>query len=261
MKRIHLFEFEDKAWYPDFIRRGQTDFLRWLMQVFNVFKAVMPVFKQALQETATKQVIDLGSGGGGSTLLVRDYLLKDGVNLKFILTDLYPNVAAFDLLKQKTGGQIDYKSESFDARTLPDELSGFFTMFNVFHHFKPAEAEEILHCLSQKKEGIGIFEPLEKSIFQFLLNTFALPVLQLLFTPFIRPFRLDRLIFTYLIPLIPLCTLWDGWVSVLRLYTPQMLLNMAKHVDDEHYEWKSGTARHTFGVVTYLIGIPKKSLD
>ncbi|MGB0522859.1 MAG: class I SAM-dependent methyltransferase [Flammeovirgaceae bacterium] len=256
MKRLHLFEFEDKAWYPDFIRKGQTDFLRWLMQTFNVFKAVMPLFKKALAQLPSQPVVDLCSGGGGSILLVRNYLEKDGLAPQFILTDLFPNVEAFKLLQQKTAGQVGYLTESVDARQLPDSLQGFFTLFNGFHHFQPQEAQQVLAQLIQRKAGIAIFEPIEKSVFQFLLNTFAIPLLQLLFTPFILPFRWDRLLFTYLIPIIPICTLWDGWVSVLRLYTPKEMLAMAQSLSAD-YEWQAGTARHTFGVVTYLIGIPK----
>lgn len=256
MRRIHLFEFEDKHWYPDFIRKGQTDFLRWLMQTFNVFKAVMPLFKETLVKASSKQVVDLCSGGGGSILLVRDYLLKDGIQAQFILSDLYPNLEAFELLKQKTAGQVDYLTTSTDARNIPQDTEGFFTMFNGFHHFQPNDAQAILTHLAQRKVAIGIFEPLERSVFQFILNTITIPLLMLVFTPFIKPFRWDRILFTYLIPLIPVCTLWDGWVSVLRLYTPQQMLEMARQAQPS-YNWKAGKAKHTFGVVTYLVGYPE----
>lgn len=256
MKRFHLFEFEDKDWYPDFIRRGQTDFLRWLMETFQVFKALMPLLKNTLKSTNSQQLVDLCSGGGGSIWLLREYLKKEGLSPTFILTDLYPNQEAFELLKTKSDGQIDYYPTSVDATNIPKELNGFFTMFNAFHHFQPAQAQSVLTSLTQQKVGVGIFEPLEKSIFQFVLNTLVLPILQLLATPFIRPFRWDRIIFTYLIPLIPICTLWDGWVSVLRLYPPKQMQKMAEEVAP-NYHWEAGKARHTFGVVCYLIGYPK----
>ena len=258
MARIHLFEFEDFAWYPDFIRKGQTDFLRMMMRVFDVFRAVLPKFKKAVEEADADTVVDLCSGGGGSMLLVHEYFAKHGLDVKVLLSDLYPNIEAFEWMKAQSGGRIDYIKEAIDAKSLPENLDGFVTIFNGFHHLQPEDAQGVLDAVIKKKLPIGIFEPLERTVFQFLLNTVALTILPFLFTPFIKPFRFDRLVFTYLIPLIPICTLWDGWVSVLRLYTPAAMLQMAQSADHAtDYTWQAGKARHRFGVVTYLIGMPK----
>ena len=68
---------------------------------------------------------------------------------------------------------------------------------------------------------------------------------QLLLTPFFRPFRLSRLVFTYLLPLIPLTTIWDGVVSILRLYSPAELLALARRADPTgRLRWQAGTLRH-----------------
>jgi hypothetical protein len=78
------------------------------------------------------------------------------------------------------------------------------------------------------------------------------------FTPFFRPFRFSRLLFTYIIPVIPFCQIWDGIVSIIRLYKPEELLGIAKEVDSENYFWKAGKVKNKFGIrVTYLIGYPK----
>ena len=62
---------------------------------------------------------------------------------------------------------------------------------------------------------------------------------------------------TYIIPVIPLCTIWDGIASVTRLYTPQQLLNIANSVDSNSYHWQAGKKRNKFGMqITYLIGYP-----
>ena len=45
-------------------------------------------------------------------------------------------------------------------------------------------------------------------------------VIVLLVTPLIRPFTLSRILWTYLLPLVPLTCWWDGIVSQLRAYTP-----------------------------------------
>jgi len=78
-----------------------------------------------------------------------------------------------------------------------------------------------------------------------------------LFTPFFKPFRFSRLLYTYIIPIIPFCTIWDGIVSIIRLYKPSELLKIAREVDTENYFWEAGKKRSNFGLkVTYLIGYP-----
>ena len=43
----------------------------------------------------------------------------------------------------------------------------------------------------------------------------------LLLTPFITPRSWSRVLWTYLIPVVPLATCWDGVVSLLRVYSPR----------------------------------------
>jgi hypothetical protein len=65
------------------------------------------------------------------------------------------------------------------------------------------------------------------------------------------------LLFTYLIPVIPFCTIWDGIVSIIRLYKPAELLVIASSVDNDSYLWKAGKMKSKFGMhVTYLVGYP-----
>lgn len=260
MPRLHLFEIEDLPWYPRVIREGQTDFLRFLMQLFDVFRAVIPYLKEALDKSQQHHLIDFCSGGGGSMLLIRKHLKKnEAQEFRATLSDLYPNTHAFEFVKQQSGGEIDYQSVSVDVTNLPDTTPrGFWTIFNGFHHFRPSQAKKILTKAIEQRVPIGIFEPIDKSIFQILINTLVLFVLIFLFTPFVRPFKWSRLFFTYIIPLIPICTVWDGFVSVLRLYTPKDMQKMIDQIPEaDQYDWKIGKARHMFGVVIYLIGIPK----
>ena len=46
-------------------------------------------------------------------------------------------------------------------------------------------------------------------------------------TPLIRPLRWSRLLWTYLIPLVPVITLFEGLVSCLRTYSVQELHDLA----------------------------------
>ncbi len=260
MRRFHLFEIEDFQWYPKIIREGQTDYLRFLTELFQVYRAVLPKFLETFNKSGESQIIDFCSGGGGAIVMVRDYFKKEQkTDFQAILSDLYPNLPAFSYLKNKTQNEISFYPESVNALNPPENLDGFITFFNSFHHFRPSEAQQILKTAISKKQPIGIFEPMEKSLFQFIINILALTLVLFLTIPFLRPFKWSRLIFTYLIPLIPLGTLWDGMVSILRLYTPKDFRKMMHDLDPENRMiWETGTARHTFGRVTYFMAIPRK---
>ena len=92
--------------------------------------------------------------------------------------------------------------------------------------------------------------------------TFALVLLLFLGTPWIRPFRWSRLLWTFLIPIIPAVLLFDGVVSCLRAYSPQELeevigkLNVSEQRNQ--YRWEIGECGGGISrsPVTYLIGYP-----
>ena len=133
------------------------------------------------------------------------------------------------------------------------------TIFSGFHHFDPDFAKSVLKNAVDSRSGICIFDGGNKSIWMILGAVFIHPILFFIFTPFFRPFRFSRILFTYLIPLIPLCTMWDGVVSILRLYGPSELLVFANETNDTSYVWRSGYVKSRFGLsVSYLIGFPEK---
>jgi hypothetical protein len=78
-----------------------------------------------------------------------------------------------------------------------------------------------------------------------------------LHTPRIRPFRWSRLLWTYLIPIIPLVLLFDGVVSCLRTYRPQELREIVDKLSCSQYRWEIGELAGRRAPVTYLIGCPK----
>ena len=77
-------------------------------------------------------------------------------------------------------------------------------------------------------------------------------------TPFIKPFRLSRLFWTYLIPLVPLATIWDGMVSFLRVYSVGELGELVEPLRTPGYTWEIGQASTgtPLFVFTYLVGYP-----
>jgi hypothetical protein len=253
-----LFEFEDLSWFPNTIRESMTDYLRYLITKVDFYRPIVPLILEGMNRSKTNQVIDLCSGGGGAIEQVQNDLnqLSD-VEIKIILTDKYPNISAYEFLKTKTGGAISFHSTAVDAADVPVSLKGFRTIFSGFHHFDYRLANAVLKNAVEAKSGIGIFDGGNKSFLAILAILVVHPVALFIFTPFFKPFRLSRLLFTYILPIIPFCTIWDGIVSIIRLYKPRDLLQMAHEVESNTYHWNSGNMKSKFGLkVTFLIGYP-----
>lgn len=256
--KIRGFEFEDQPWFPEIIRDGMTDYLRFLFHSFKLYQPVLPLLKDALVKTNTTEILDLCSGSGGAMESIYKNLKNTfSNNIQITLSDLFPNLIIYQRLHHLTHGGISYIVQPIDASEVPSELNAFRTLFSGFHHFEPKKATAVLKDAVDARMGIGIFDGGDRSLAMILLLIIVHPVLLCLCTPFLKPFRISRLLFTYLIPVIPFCTIWDGVFSISRLYHPEEMLQMANQADSEHFTWISGKVKNYFGLsIAYLIGFP-----
>lgn len=258
MRRRQLVELEDLSWCPRAVRDGGTDWLAFMFNATKIFGAVAPKIRGAMQAAGTTSVLDLCSGGGGPWLTLQRALARSGP-VKVVLSDLYPNVAALEAMRVRSGGRLEYVPSTVDATNVPRHLDGVRTMFNAFHHFRPDLARAILADAVAKRRPIAIFEASNHRAVGLAAMPLQLPAL-LLLTPFVRPFRLSRLALTYLLPLIPFIVLFDGTVSFLRLYLEDDLRELVAQVPGhEEFQWDIGTTR--VGALplglTHLVGIPR----
>ncbi len=238
------------------LRRSMMDYLRFLFYHLNMYAPVTPLLARNMKESDNGSLLDLCSGGGGP--LGRLCHAQELSHIRILLSDKFPNIAAYKELQKISGDRINYVPYPVDAMQVPAELKGFRSMFSGFHHFDEASAKKVLKNAVDARSGIAIFDGGDKNILILLAIVIFHPILFILFTPFIRPFRLSRIFFTYLIPLIPLCTMWDGMVSIMRLYTPAEMLALARDAGPE-YNWQAGKLRNHWGMrIAYLIGTPSR---
>lgn len=253
MSRVHLFEFEDQSWFPNFLRNYMTDFLQFLTNKSKLFKPAIPILDKLLIDTEETQIVDLGSGGGGGLLWIAEQLKVKHPDLRILMTDLYPNIAAFEFTKSKNE-LFSFREDAVDARKVPDDLKGVRTQFLSLHHFRPNEAKAILQNVIDSRTNIAIFEGQERSIPSLLAMAFS-PVSVLLVTPFIRPFSIGRIWWTYIIPLVPIFVFWDGIVSSLRTYSVKEMQELVADLKDgDLYEWKLGRLASGPGVNLFITG-------
>jgi hypothetical protein len=264
MRRMHLFEWEDQPWLPRVFRDFITDHLRYthsepMRQPVNA--AIATHLAALISRTGSTRIVDLCSGAGGPVARIGGILIEQlGVPVEIVLTDLYPNVAAFKALEAGSGRRISARYESTNAADVPGELRGLRTLFTALHHFRPADVELVLADAVRKRAPIAVFEPLERTP-RMLALVGAMSFLRG-FTHTHRVGRLTagRFFFTYMLPVAPAMFAWDGSISTLRTYTAGELMAIARQVAPRDYEWQAGRfdVQGPFGAMptTYLTGAP-----
>jgi hypothetical protein len=254
VKRLHLIELEDQPWCPRVIRDLATDYLQFIQAHFRLDRAMTQPVRRLLEESGTRRIVDLCSGGSGPLLLLVADLAAEGIDVRATLTDLFPNIPAFSQIAAASAGRIDFERRPVDARDVPAPLTGLRTLFNGFHHLRPSDARAVLHAAAAARQPIAIFEVSERSARS--LPVLLTPLFVWIATPFMRPFTWRRLFWTYLVPLVPFICLWDGIVSQLRAYTPAELRELTEGSAPMRWEIGQIPIAKGRGRLTYLVGSP-----
>jgi hypothetical protein len=263
MKRIHLFEFEDLHWFPDWIRILMTRYIMTFHNVIGTEGLLSKLVEKGLEKAQAPRIIDLCSGSGGPMLEVVKNLKTSGKfpDLKLILSDLYPDLKAAKVFNQKENESVTYLIDSLDATQVRKGLVGLRTMVSSMHHMKPEVAKRILINAKEANQPILVFEISDNSppvFFWWLAIPFAF-IMTLIFTPMVRPMSWQQLVFTYLIPILPIFIAWDGAVSNARTYTLEDMEKLTEGLSDYHYNWEMGKIKGKGGNKLYLLGSPIKA--
>lgn len=261
MRRIGLSEIHEQPWFPKFLRDDVTDVLQFTLNFGRVYQPAARCLRKALKAAGTDRLVDLCSGAGGPWSWLYRLVENDETGkLQVCLTDKYPNIASFERLQEASGGRIGYCAEPVDAANIPAHLRGFRTLFTSFHHFSPDEAAAIIQNAVDTRQGIAIFEAPRRRTLSIVMAV-LMPLSALLMGPFIRPFRLSRIIWTYLLPVIPFVLWFDGILSCLRAYSLAELSELIRTLKPNNYKWEIGERIGLLAPMTYVLGYPKTSAD
>jgi hypothetical protein len=237
-----LFELEDLPGFPSVLRRQQVEFIGWLVDRFGVYAPAVPVLSAALVRTGNAYVTDLGSGSGGPV----QYLARHPglLHVDFLLTDRYPAPSATPLK------HVSWHPEPVDALQADVPGNGMLTLFNAFHHFTPAQQTQLVQLHASR--GLIVFEVLQPTVFSFLKILLTTTIGQLLLAPFVRPFRWERLLFTYILPINLVTIPWDGLVSVLRSDHASTLVQRLRSAAPAGHSIDGGTVGPWWAPVTWV---------
>lgn len=205
----------------------------------------------------------------------------------FVLTDIHPHLTAWRCASARSP-RLRYVAKSVDAADAPRDLldwvvegeattgaggggagggSGsrrkkIFRLFNLaFHHFDDELAREILRNTLETSEGFAIFELQGRDVGNLVTVLLIAPLLWLGSWYWFWG-QWGHLFWTYVVPVVPIVTVYDGLVSCLRTrrdHEVLKLVNEAAKAGGGLNGWKfeAGGETHTWpiGSMQYLIGV------
>ena len=265
MKRLELFEFEDFDWLPDVIRTGVTNLIKVLHSLMGTTDVLADVITECQKKINFNQIIDLGSGSGGPMINVIDKINKDKEiekPIELMLSDKNPNTKIVKRINELELPNVKYLRNSVDALEIKNLPNGLKTMIASFHHMSPNIAKKILLYAEDSKEPFLIYELAENNIpfiVWCLLLPISLPILifmSLILTLFVRPLTIKQIVFTYIIPVIPIVYAWDGQASIMRTYTFEDIKTLIGKRKNSAYTWEMCQAKKKNGKKAgyYILG-------
>ncbi len=225
----------------------QVDYIGWLVAVFQVYAKPAEILAQKLAELNKSHLVDLASGNGAPAIFVAEKIKKP--NLRYLLTDRYPSFGNFE------NPQIQVQNSPFDVLNESANPDCFYTMFNAFHHFEPHQQLELMR--NYGKSGFMAFEILRPTVLDFVKILITTTVLQLIFTPFVKPFSLLRLLFTYIIPINLITISYDGLVSVMKSLNKKHFQELVNKLDPDIFTCEYISSGSWYAPVSILYVKPK----
>ncbi len=240
-------ELEDYNWFPAKLRRWQLEFVGSISIWVKLYKPLSAILDKIIVDNNIVAMQDLCSGSGLPAVQIHNALIT---KLPLLLTDKYPN----ENFKNNT--PIAYSLHSVDVNNLQPAQNICYTMYNAFHHFSRAEKKIFIEKVIKTSNTFLIAEIVQPGFLNGLKIFFTTTLVQIFTAPFVHPFSLARLFFTYLVPINLFTVTYDGIVSVLKSKTVQEYETLFKNFDLPHYNIEINKIHNWKGNLIYIKGTP-----
>ena len=225
MKRKQVPQISNQPWFPGHIRTLMHEFMSWFVGKVQAAKPFMPVIEEGLLHADDQQLINLK--------------MAMGAGIETVIPHLPANI------------QVKHTP----AQSPDTSKKGLYLSINSFHQLPPDQARELLTKVSQSRNPLAVVEGNNDSLWQVFGMVVIVPLSVLLTAPFVKPFRWSRLLFTYLIPILPVITFLDGFLALFKLYAPADLDELVSDIQVPDYQWRSGKMDNgRGGKIIYLLG-------
>ena len=258
-KRRQLFEFQDQRWFPDVIREGQVEILSAATRSSGLARALVPAFAETVEQIRPERILDLCSGAGGPVVALTEALEASGRRApEVLLSDLYPNLDAWQRLRARTPTRVQLEPRPVDATALPPHLDAeLITIVNALHHFPPTTVHAIIEQITSRGAALFAAEGFPRSV---LRAAAMLPALGLAWAR--NPWICQRggptkALCSFAVPVLTATGMWDWFASAMRIHEPADLLEAARRAAPS-YRWRCGSAPYPpWGKAVYLTGAPR----
>ena len=240
-------ELEDYNWFPKILRRWQTEFIGSIAIWTNLYKPLVPVMNKMITDNKIISLQDCCSGSGTPAMNIHKQL---AIQLPMLLTDKYPD----ESFENKP--PVIYSIHSVDVLQLQPAEDILYTMYNAFHHFSAGHQQDILQKMAANKSPFLIAELLEPGFINIIKIFFTTTLGQIFTAPFIQPFSLSRLFFTYIIPVNLFTITYDGIISVLKAKTVKQYKMLIENISTQNYTITVSKVNSLKGNVVYIKGEP-----
>jgi hypothetical protein len=227
MRRKQITQFINTKWCPRQIKKLCSEFVSWFVVKVNAAKPFIPVIENALTESKKNNIINLELNIGAGIETVRPFL-----NRHLIITST-------------TLSEINTQQQS-----------GMYLFVNSFHQLPAITAKKTLEEIAKSRNPVVVVEGNNDSLWQLIGMTIFVPFTVILSAPFVKPFRWSRILFTYIIPVLPFIISIDGCIALLKLYNPKDLNKLTSSIKVSGYKWTAGKKDNgRGGKIIYLTGI------
>lgn len=220
MRAFYLFEFCDQTWIPSGAREC-------LYEIMDACNSGLRSFNREVATTALRianehqltKVVELGAGRGPVTNeLVK---LDSTESMRFVACDLVPNIEEYRKLEEKYPDRVFPIYSPVDLTQTQESLNdAVLILAGVMHHIPFELRPAVISSLSATNSQVAIFEPLLRTWLSMFMATLSFfPAVFLPITFFGRPGKLRRILWCWLIPIVPFMFVWDGVTSCLRQWT------------------------------------------
>ena len=240
-------ELEDYTWFPKIFRRWQLEFVGNISVWTKLYQPLATELQQMADTNTITALQDVCSGSGMPAIYV--YAQLNTIK-PMLLTDRYP-VANF-----KNKSLLTYCLDPVDVLEMQPKENIGYSMFNAFHHFSFAQQKEWMQKMAANNAPVLIAEILEPGVLNVIKIFFAATIVQLFTAPFVKPFSLLRLLFTYIIPVNIFTVAYDGIISVFKSKTAAQYKELLKDISSQSYHITVSTINNWKGNLVYIKGEP-----
>ncbi|MGG9960754.1 hypothetical protein [Ferruginibacter sp. SUN106] len=240
-------ELEDYNWFPKTLRRWQLEFVGSVSVWTKLYQPLSPVLDEMIVQNNITALQDLCSGSGIPAIYMHQHLKE---KIPMLLTDQYPDTD----FKNKPA--VEYSLQPVDVLKMQPVENTVYTMCNAFHHFSAVQQKELLQKMAANKAPVVVAEILEPGLLNIIKIIFTTIIIQLFTAPFVQPFSLLRLLFTYIIPVNLFTVTYDGIISVLKSKTAAEYKEIVKNISTQSYHITVHTVNNWKGNLVYIKGAP-----